>query len=334
MNKKQLLILISALVVFTLLFVLKKGGQSADRKSVLKVGEKIFTSFKEDNLTSLKFEDRLGTSELKPEGESWVLSNVQDFPVDPYIIDEFVQRMKLLKIAQVIPGGENSLVSFDLDPKTGKKPLEVEIKKKDGSTQQFYVGKKFMTAGQVKGRYLYFPKENTVAIVAQNLGNVSGSPSLWLKKVLPHNKEVAAVSLFRKQDVLWQISRPNLAKPFQVTYPIAKKSLAQEQVKLYMEMAFAMRYLNITPSYEQFDYQSSLLGVKLVFTTWDNTLYRLEMLGLSKDKKNIRCRISVSQAGNTKDDLGFESEEYQNIIEEWHFLIRGELFEQLISLAK
>ena len=95
-----------------------------------------------------------------------------------------------------------------------------------------------------------------------------------------------------------------------------------------------MRYLSITPSYEQFDYQANLLGTKLVFTTWDNTLYRLEMLGLSKDKKNVRCRITVSQAGNTKDDLGFESEEYQNIIEEWHFLIRGELFQNLVSLAK
>lgn len=334
MNKKQLLTLISALLVLSILFWLKSSSQKVSHASTFKAGEKIFLSFKEADLASLSFEDSLGKSELKPVGESWVLSNIESFPVDPYIIDEFVQRMALLKVAQVVAGGEKSLSSFDLDLKAEKKPLSVKIVKKDGKKSRFLIGKAFMVAGQVKGRYLYFPEENSVVVVGQHLGNVSGSPSLWLKKVLPHNKEVAAVSLFQKQDVLWQISRVNLAKPFQITYPIEKKGLAVEEVHKYMETAFAMRYLNITPSYEAFDYMSNLLGIKLVFTTWDNTLYRLEMLGLSKDKKNIRCRITVSQAGQTSKDLGFESAEYQNIIEEWHFLIRGELFQQLISFAK
>lgn len=326
MRKKQL---ITALILMAVLGVISWMTRDKSTGSDVKVGDLVFNGIDVSKISRVHIvTPNQSETEIYSKNKKWVLKERYDMDADPSVVRNLMTVLGKAKAIQVVPFKEEDLNLFLLD-----KNATVMKVYQEGSDQPltFKFGKFHQFSQQGQGRYVYIKEKDSVVLLSGRYDFVTGHQSVWLKKYLPYQEQVASVSLFYDGTILWKSQRQSSKSNFMMVQPKNSK-LNKMQIKNLIESALYMRYMDITPAVNDFEPDKEYQKVNLVFQTFAGRAYELNFL--KKDKNFVRCTLKLIDAKVKTDFI----KEYGSVealreeISEWHFLVPFLSYQNLFKM--
>jgi hypothetical protein len=319
MKLKQLYKVLFISFGLLILFFLTRKDEEINRGN-FKSGDVVFKGFKE--ILSLDLEQGSFKTELHQVDGDWVVKNRFDFIADQKQINDVLEDLKTMKVAQTIDSRSQDMKFYALDKDSksmNERPVELTLTYKDGVKKSLYIGKAHKQGGKTAGRYYLEPSSNSVFISTQILRNAQADPRVWLRKFLPDYQGVLSASYFSRERMIWQTGRSQLNKPFKFKYPTQLAKMSDQQTHGFMSQIFQARYLDVEVArpIAKVDFE----GERLEFVDHVGRRYTLELV--SHVDKFIKCRMRL----NTEADLS-GSKDYDDIkqtLTEWHFMLSDRL---------
>lgn len=319
MKPKQLYKVLLISLGLLILFFLTRKDEKINR-GAFNSGDVVFKDFKE--IKSFKLEQGPFKTELHQVDGDWVVKNRHDFIADQKQINDVLEDLKNMKVAQTVDTRSQDMKFYALDKDSkhmSERPVELSLIYSDSSEKTLYIGKPHNQGGKTAGRYYLDPSSNGVFISTQILRNTQADPRVWLRKFLPDYQGVLSVSYFSRERLIWQAGRSQLNKPFKFKYPSQLTKMTDQQTHGFMSQIFQSRYLDVEVArpITKVDFE----GERLEFVDHVGRRYTLELV--SHIDKFIKCRMRL----NTESDLS-GSKDYDDIkqtLTEWHFMLSERL---------
>ena len=203
----------------------------------------------------------------------------------------------------------------------------------EGSSEPltFKFGKFHQFSKQGQGRYIYIKDKESVVLLAGRFDFITGHQSVWLKKYLPYQEQVAGVTLLYDGSVLWRSQRSSTKSHFMMLEPKNSK-MNKMQIQRLLESALYLRYMDITPAVNDFEPDKEYKKVNLVYQTFAGRVYQLNFL--KQDKNFVRCTLKIIDAKVKTEFI----KEYGSVdalreeISEWHFLVPLASYQNLFKI--
>jgi len=323
MKLKHLYRVLLISLVLLVLFFLSRIDEEVNR-GAFRSGDVVFKDFKEIDTISLE-QGPFKTDLHKVDGD-WVVKNRFDFIADQKQINDVIEDLKGMKVAQTVDTRSQDMKFYALDKKSermNERPVELSLNYKDGSAKSLFLGKSHNQGGKAAGRYYLDPDSNGVFISTQILRNTQADPRVWLRKFLPDYKSVLSASYFSRERLIWQAGRSQINKPFKFKYPTQLAKMSDQQTHGFMSQIFQSRYLDVEVArpISKVDFE----GERLEFVDHVGRRYTLELV--ANVDKFIKCRMRL----NTEADLS-GSKDYDDVkqtLTEWHFMLSSRLLPYL-----
>lgn len=229
MNRKQLIILILALVILGGAgLVLRKRDQQSWDTTGSKLGEKVLPNFQVNNVSAIHIKGDKDLDLVK-KNDRWCVQERNDYPANYSQITELLFKMGDLKVAQSEPISPPDLGRMDLaDPGTGPEAATlVEFKDAQGKTlESVLLGKKHTRKADrpspygdgefPDGRYILLKSDpSDLLTVSDPLNSVQDKPADWLNKdffKVEKPKSIALVSTNAADS--WTLTRESENSPW------------------------------------------------------------------------------------------------------------------------
>lgn len=223
MNRNQLILLIViGAVVGGIGYNLSRKEQATWSQSAQKMGEKLFKDFDVNKVEAVSIKAQTNTLTLAKESEIWVVKERGGYPANFGNLQDFLLKLRELKIAQPVKAGSGQLARLELTPpdKTTNSGSLVELKDKSGKVlASLLLGKKHMKespgssqfggGGWPDGRYIMVGGDaKNVALVSETFANLEPKPEEWLDKDFLKVEKLRAISVTAAQPTnSWKLSR-------------------------------------------------------------------------------------------------------------------------------
>ena len=232
MNRRQLLILVIALVVL--------GGTglalfwqdiAAYRSTGAKIGARLLPELKLADVARIELRDARQAATLARKDNRWVVQERGDYPANFQDISDLLIKLVELKVVQSESIGDSLLPRVSLAPPPAKPAAEVKdedakqtgtrIEMKDASGRTLAtvtVGKVVLKKdpgnplpnavnGVPAGRYVKVEGAQNVAVVSDPLDKVHADPGKWLDKTFFKADRVKTLAVTREGGPHWKITR-------------------------------------------------------------------------------------------------------------------------------
>ncbi|MBN2449860.1 MAG: DUF4340 domain-containing protein, partial [Lentisphaeria bacterium] len=226
MKRKQLLSLVLAALVLTVLVVLVRRSRTSTWQSPGgEGGSKVLPDFPVNDVAAVEITGNDGTVRLHRREGTWAVVQRYDYPANYQTLKEFMVDLVDLKAAQRVKAGPSQYGRLELkDPGEGEgggtkvvfqdqngKALETlvlgkEHKKSSGESEPGPMGM-MGGGGWPDGRYLLVPSREEVVLVTKTFSSVEDDPSRWVDKEFFKITDPRDVSLAEGDAVLWRASR-------------------------------------------------------------------------------------------------------------------------------
>lgn len=236
MNRKQLIILLVALVVLGGAgLVLRNRNEESWASSDAKLGQKVLPNFQVNDISSIHIK---GTEDLDlvKKDDRWLVKQRDDYPANFSQIKELLFKMEDLKVAQTDPIGASQLARMHLtQPGTGPDSATlIEFKDSQGKVlQSLILGKKhtrkeerssrlpFGDGEFPDGRYVMLQSDpHDVLTVSDPLNTIDPKAAGWLNKDFFKVEKVKSISFISTNAAdSWSVSRETDSSPWVLAAP-------------------------------------------------------------------------------------------------------------------
>lgn len=223
MNRNQLILLIIiGAVVGGIGYNLSRREQATWSQSAQKMGEKLLPDFDVNKVESINIKSQTNTLTLTRQNDIWVVAERGGYPANFSSIQDFLLKVRDLKIAQPVKAGAGQLARLELvapSSATNSGTL-VDFKDKGGkSITTLLLGKKHMKdspgggqfggGGWPDGRYVMAGGDTkNVALVAEALANAEPKGEEWLDKDFLKVEKLRSIAVTSQQSSnSWAMSR-------------------------------------------------------------------------------------------------------------------------------
>jgi len=224
MNRKQLTILLVALVVLGGAGLLLRKNQSASWSgSNPAMGKKLLGEFPVNDVTQVTIKQGTNELNLAKKDDLWRVKEREDYPANYSEISEFLMKMRDLKVVQSEEIGPSQLARVSLVPGEGtNSAMVVDFKDQNGKPiRTLLLGKKHMRKasrpspmgdlgdeGWPDGRYVKVGNASQVAVISDALSNVEPKPEPWLNKDFFKVEKIKSISVsYANATNSWKLSR-------------------------------------------------------------------------------------------------------------------------------
>jgi hypothetical protein len=231
MNRKQLIVLLAALVILGGAgLVMRNRNDESWTSSEGKLGRKVLPNFQVNDVASLHIKGA-GDLNVVKKDDRWLVRERNDYPANFSQIKELLLKMEDLKIAQAEPIGSSQLGRMHL-AEPGSSPDSatlLEFKDSQGKVlQSLLLGKKhthqserpspmqFGNSEMADGRFVMLTGDpHEVLTVSDPLNTVDSKPAGWLDKEFFKVEKVKSVSLVSTNAAdSWSLSRESEPSPW------------------------------------------------------------------------------------------------------------------------
>ncbi len=154
-----ILVVVLGLLVGAYFFINNKNKANSDVSDITDTDDTIYVlKSEQEYITSLEYDNKLGTFTLKKNGEEWTMEPASEFPVDNLIADASATDMSAVIAERVIEENAADLSVYGLD-----KPTTIKVGMADGSSQVLEVGS---TSPTNEGIYVKKKGESKVYLVS------------------------------------------------------------------------------------------------------------------------------------------------------------------------
>ncbi len=196
MKAKQLAILIvAALVLGGLGWYVRSRDSVRLAESQLRMGELLLEGLDVNEVAGIRIRQGTNALNLAREGETWVVRERADFPVEFDTLAGFVRKLAELKITKPVNVGPSRLAALELvESGEGATGTRVDLLRADGQPlRSLLLGKEHLREGAgaspmggggfPDGRYVMVGTDaQNIALVSDPLSDADPAPEQWLRK--------------------------------------------------------------------------------------------------------------------------------------------------------
>ena len=328
MRKKQL---IAASVVLIVLVVLSLLSRDKKTTSNVSPGDIVFEGVKESELDRIVLNSTAAGAETEiiNKDNRWLIKNRFNMDCDPSVMRKLFAAVKESKAIHVINHTKEDLKLFLLSEEN---TVKLDFYKKGSEKPvSFRLGKSHSFKQEHTGRYVYIPEKEALVLVDLPLAFVAGQPSVWLKKFLPYHEQVAGVTFYAGNNLLWKTERNGPAVGFSMPLP-KSNNMTPQKINQLMFYAMQLRFMDIVPATNDFTVSKELQGMALYYSTFAGRTYKLSFL--NREQNKLRCSIRlISNKVKTQFKKDYGSDEaLKDELLEWHFTVPYKFYEELYRL--
>lgn len=241
MNRNQLILLIViGAVVGGIGYNLSRQEQATWSQSAQKMGEKLFKDFDVNKVEAVSIKAQTNTLTLAKESDIWVVKERGGYPANFGNLQDFLLKLRELKIAQPVKAGSGQLARLELVPpdKSTNSGSLVELKDKSGKIlASLLLGKKHMKdspgnaqfggGGWPDGRYIMVGGDTkNVALVSETFASLEPKAEDWLDKDFLKVEKLRSVSVTAAQPTnSWKLSRETESGEWKLAEAAASEQL-------------------------------------------------------------------------------------------------------------
>ncbi|MBL9168776.1 MAG: DUF4340 domain-containing protein [Verrucomicrobiales bacterium] len=223
MNRNQLILLIViGAVVGGIGYNLSQKDQATWSQSAQKMGEKLIPDFDVNKVESISIKSQTNVLTLTRQSDIWVVAERGGYPANFGSIQDFLLKVRDVKIAQPVKAGSGQLARLELvaPDKTTNSGTLVDFKDKSGkSITTLLLGKKHMKespaggqfggGGWPDGRYVMAGGDSkNVALVSEAFQNAEPKGEEWLDKDFLKVEKLRSITVTALQSSnSWAMSR-------------------------------------------------------------------------------------------------------------------------------
>ena len=310
MSKLQVIVLWAIAILLGLVVTVVKltQGDPEQASTARKAGETLFESFPADKITRVVIEGAQQTLTMEQSGDTWVLKERDNYPVDTTLVLELIRTLNELEITRPVEAGPALAPRFGMNPDADKEEehgLEIGFFGKDkAELARVTLGKNIESnsgggiggGGMMVGRYIRNHADETGFYgTSEIFPAVNDEAASWLRDIFINPEKIQSVSVTADDsaDIEWHLSRQTEEAAFQVVggkpNEVANASMAN---RLGNFLSYT-RFEDVVPA-EDVPKRSAKEGKRrAVIKTFEGFTYTLSLTPTVSSSDNYLLQVTV-----------------------------------------
>ena len=265
MNKRQVIILwIIALALGASVAIVKLTERQSSQSSTQRApGETLFESFPAIDVSTVEIKGATESVTLTKKGDTWTLTQRDDYPVNPSFVNDLLRTLKNLKVTRSMEAGPSFAPRFGMD-ETATKPedhgLTAVFKDASGNKlAQVTLGKNIESAASASpmggassvGRYIrnHADKSGFYA-VSELFPAISVEAPRWLATDFISPEKIQSIALSPKDNdgTDWKLTRESEQAEFKLEGAKAEETLNTTEASPLKNLFSYARFDDVVPA--------------------------------------------------------------------------------------
>ena len=305
MNKKQLLILVGAVLVLMGITAVLVKKKDKSWQSLSAKGEKLLpASFDVNQIAAIEIKNSDKSLSLRKRDGAWKVENTFGYPADFAKISALLLKLHDLKIAQEIRAGKSQLGRLGLlnpdkkakDKKSCATLLTMKNNKKK-TLASIMVGKKhshksddsnsYFNGPMQDGRYVMLAKTDKPLLVSDTLNDINPVAVDWLdKSFLKINKIKSIKRVGKDEKIIWELTREKASNTLKLS-GVGKNKEEDTSKSSAIKSAFTYMYFkDVYSASEKLPEDKLKKSATVKVDTFDGFSYLIQ-IGMNNDGKTL-----------------------------------------------